>query len=164
MKSQQDLAGLLAAQNEIIAHWQSACGDETLPERGAINPGVLKAHLGSISMLEIDGHGAVRFRLVGTRLREILGGDMRGHALDEASDPAISMWQTGLQPALQSQRPCYGIDDLGKSHHAWLRLPLAPLPGGGALVLCHDVLLRKKQRERSFFPGRLPLILQTATA
>ena len=164
MKSQQDLAGILAAQNEIIAHWQSAGREGSLPGRGDINPGLLRAHLGSISILERDRDGATRLRLVGTRLREMFGADMRGLSLSEAGDTAVSMWETGLQAAFQSERPGYGIEDLGKTHHGWLRLPLAPLTDGGALVLCHDIILRKKSRERSFFPGHLPLMMQGATA
>lgn len=164
MTSQEDFAGIVAAQNEIIAHWKTARNGENLPGRSNIDPGVLRAHLGSISILEIDPEGTARFRLIGTRLRDILGSDMRGLCLEEASETAMEIWQTGLQHALESRRPVFGIEERGKAHHGWLRLPLAPLADGGALVLCHDVLLRRKSRERSLFPGRLPLILQSATA
>ena len=165
MKSQEDFAGLVAAQNEIIEHWQSARAGRRLPGRADIDPGALKAHLGSISILELDEEGHARFRLVGTRLRELLGSDLRGCALAEASDIAASIWQTGLADACRLERPVFGIDDLGKDQHAWLRLPLASDPASGKqLVLCHDVLKRKASREPSHFLSRLPHLLGPVAA
>ena len=165
MKSQEDFAKLVAAQNEIIEHWQSARAGRRLPGRADINPGALKAHLGSISILELDGQGAARFRLVGTRLRERLGSEMRGCALEDASDEAARIWRTGLADACRLERPVFGIEDLGKEQHAWLRLPLASeTPDGKQLVLCHDVLKRTASREPSHFLSRLPHLLGPVAA
>jgi hypothetical protein len=75
------------------------------------------------------------------------------------------MWQTGLVAAARSDRPFYGIEDIGNHHHAWLRCPLASDAEGQAkLVLCHDVMVRKVHRERPFFMNRLPLVMRSVAA
>ncbi|WP_026180606.1 PAS domain-containing protein [Henriciella marina] len=145
---------MIDAQNEIVDYWTSRRGDALAPSRSDIDPGALRAHLGSISILALDGAGAATFRLVGTQLRQLIGADMRGKRLDELPDEFASIWQTGRGTFTKDNRPDQGIADLGDRHHAWLRLPLRAFEEdtAPALLLCHDIIRRKKPREyRSIF-------------
>lgn len=147
MKSQTGFRGLSAAQKDIIAHWHQARDGREMPLKTDIDPGALRTHLASISMVEVDRSGAARFRIAGTRLREILGGEMRGRSLSELSRDKAEMWSLGLISAVERGEPVGGIIDRQKDRHAWLRLPLDPGPGIARLVLCHDVLLPSETRD-----------------
>ena len=119
-----------------------------MPGKGDIDPGVLKAHLASISMIEVDYRGEARFRIVGSGLRGILGGEMRGRLLSELEPDKADMWSLGLMAAIDRVEPVGGVIDRGTDRHAWLRLPLAS-SGATSLVLCHDVNMAHPTTETS---------------
>ena len=153
------LRGLNAAQREIITHWNAVRGDRDVPAKSDIDPGTLRAHLGSISIVEVDRWGEARFRIAGTRLRQILGGEMRGRCLSELDADKAEMWSLGLASAMQRAEPVGGIITRRFDRHAWLRLPLDPGTGFSGLLLCHDVILSPETRdepEPSTRPSMLP--------
>lgn len=141
MRSRSEFGGLTAAQESIIAHWQSARTGRDLPRRADIDPGKLRAHLSSISMIEVDEQGAARFRLIGSRILSLLGEDARSRDLSALQDDKKAMWSLGLQAAAERGRPVGGILPRGDARHAWLRLPLASGNPDVSLILCHDVIL-----------------------
>ena len=147
MPSQTGFRGLNAAQREIITHWHNVRGPHGLPRKSDIDPGTLRAHLASISMVEVDPSGRARFRIVGTRLREILGGEMRGRWLSELEPEKAEMWTLGLTSALERGVPVGGILARTHDHHAWLRLPLDTGLGISRIVLCHDVIIGHEASE-----------------
>ena len=147
MTSQNGFRGLNAAQKEIVSHWYAVRGARDVPLKSDIDPGRLRAHLASISMVEVDLAGRARFRLVGSRLRQILGGEMRGRWLSELEPEKAEMWSLGLASAIEGARPVGGIIDRAHDYHAWLRLPLEPGEGMSRLVLCHDVLVGHEATE-----------------
>lgn len=154
MKSQSDIRWLIDVQNEIVDYWNSRREEGLAPSRRDINPGALRAHLSSISILELDPSGGATFRLVGTQLRQLIGADMRGKRIDELPDHFADIWRTGRDAFSACADPRQGIADLGDRHHAWLRLPLRACADdtAPALLLCHDIIRRKKPREyRSIF-------------
>ena len=148
MTAEAGFRGLNAAQKEIILHWTSARGNRAMPGKGDIDPGVLKAHLASISMVEVDYRGEARFRIVGSGLRKILGGEMRGRLLSELERDKADMWSLGLMAAIDRVEPVGGVIDRGNDRHAWLRLPLGST-GATSLVLCHDVIMAHPSTERA---------------
>lgn len=150
MMTRTGFRGLNAAQRDIIAHWQMVKGERDMPRKSDIDPGALRVHLASISMIEVDYSGEARFRLVGTRLRQILGGEMRGRSLQELDREKAEMWTLGLIAAIERGQPTGGIINRKIDRHAWLRLPLDPGPGVARLVLCHDVLLSHDARDTGY--------------
>ena len=141
MKSRSRFNCLTSAQNDIISHWQAAKGARELPRRSDIDPGRLRAHLSSISMVELDAKGDAWFRLVGSRLQAYLGPNAGGRNLREFGSVATSMWSLGLTAAAEHGRPTGGVVNRKTDRHAWLRLPLATGHSDRALILCHDVVL-----------------------
>ncbi len=150
MMTRTGFRGLNSAQRDIIAHWQVVKGERDMPRKSDIDPGTLKSHLASISMIEVDYSGEARFRLVGTRLRQILGGEMRGRSLRELESDKAEMWSLGLIAAIERGRPTGGVINRKHDRHAWLRLPLDPGPAIARLVLCHDVLLSHDARDTGY--------------
>lgn len=140
MTAKAGFRGLNTAQREIISHWYNVKGNRTVPDKADIDPGALKAHLASISIVEVDYRGEARFRIAGSGLRRILGGEMRGSLLCELEREKAEMWSLGLMAAIDRAEPVGGIISRSKDRHAWLRLPLGGA-GMTSLVLCHDVLM-----------------------
>lgn len=147
MKSRAEFRGATAAQESIIAHWQAARAGRDLPRRSDINPGKLRAHLSSISMIELGEDGAARFRLIGSRILSLLGEDARGRELSALTQDKQAMWSLGLMAAAERARPVGGIIPRHNDRHAWLRLPLASGDPDTSLILCHDVILSAEQPE-----------------
>lgn len=137
--------GLTDAQASIVKYWQSRVVGGQPPLRKDIDPGVLRAHLAAISIVEIEANGEVRFRISGSGLRSVLGQDMRGRCLSDISGAAADMWSLGLTSVLERGQPVGGIIDRAHDRHSWLRLPLTGA-NGSAMVLCHDVLIAKTPR------------------
>ncbi|RIJ14508.1 PAS domain-containing protein [Henriciella mobilis] len=140
MTAKAGFRGLNAAQREIVSHWYEVKGDRLVPGKADIDPGALRAHLASISIVEVDFRGQARFRIAGSGLRRILGGEMRGRLINELERDKADMWSLGLMAAIDRIEPVGGIIDRAKDRHAWLRLPLGSA-GTSSFVLCHDVLL-----------------------
>ena len=136
--------GLTASQAELVRHWYDCRNGQALPERDCLDPGAIRAHLASISMVEMEPEGQVRFRLAGSGLRKILGREMRGRLVSELDKNLSEMWSLGLSTALEHLRPVGGLIERETDAHAWLRLPLYSARAG-TLVLCHDTLVSKTQ-------------------
>lgn len=146
MTAKAGFRGLNAAQREIISHWYQVKGSRAVPGKADIDPGALKAHLASISIVEVDYRGEARFRIAGSGLRRILGGEMRGRLLCELERDKADMWSLGLMAAIDRAEPVGGIISRSDDRHAWLRLPLGG-SGMTGLVLCHDVLMAHEATE-----------------
>ncbi|MEM5517958.1 PAS domain-containing protein [Henriciella sp. AS95] len=144
MLNESRVNALTSAQKEILSHWRAAKGGLELPRRSDINPGQLRAHLSSISMIEIDESGDAWFRLVGSKLLSILGPKPGGRNLRDFSGEAASIWSLGLKAAAEAGRPMGGILERQSNRHSWLRLPLATGHPGRSLILCHDVILKSR--------------------
>lgn len=132
--------GLTLAQSELIRHWRACCYNGQLPIREYLDPGEIRAHLAEISIIELRQDEQARFRLAGSGLRQVFGGDMRGRKLDELSQSAFEMVTLGLQRACDEQRPVGGLIEQAFKSHAWLRLPLRR-NANIVQVLCHDELI-----------------------
>lgn len=69
----------------LYDYWNRLRGERAAPERGEIAPGEIRHILGDTFILDIEG-GEARFRLAGTRLCALVGGDLKGSAF-------ASLWQ-----------------------------------------------------------------------
>lgn len=133
--------GLTPTQAEIIQYWSSlrqSCG--RVP-RSLINPGRLRAHLSGTSVIELSGETA-RVRLAGSKLRDIVGFEMRGRNLLDIDSPVVDSLALGLGMAIERAEPIGGrIEQSDGRTHVWLRLPMADRAGNLTLVLCHDEII-----------------------
>ena len=141
MTESNHFVGLTDAQRDIVQHWASKQQDGYAPKREDIDPGVLCRHLDSISVVEIDVEGDIRFRIAGTKMRAILGQEVRGQSLNAISGAAADMFALGLTAAIDRQGPVGGVISRKRDQHAWLRLPMYSAVTGLPLILCHDALL-----------------------
>ncbi|MEO0550057.1 MAG: PAS domain-containing protein [Pseudomonadota bacterium] len=138
-------SGLTRAQNEILSYWHAQRGMNRLPRRDQIDPGVLRSHLAAISIVEVQPDGDMRFRLVGSKLRAVLGRQISGYCLGELQGAAADMFSLGLSAVLEREAPIGGIIERTRDCHAWMRLPLA-VEGAAPVILCHDALLSKREQ------------------
>ena len=75
MKREADTFGTRTAFCQTLAKaWCEAAGDRLLPRRSQLTPRMLKDVLNSLFILEYLSPETIRFRLVGGRLTELLGG------------------------------------------------------------------------------------------
>ncbi len=63
----------------VFDYWDALRGERTAPERGEIEPGAMRHGLSDTFVLENEPIGPV-FRLAGTRLCALFGGELRGRS------------------------------------------------------------------------------------
>lgn len=149
MRQQNVFAGITDAQEVLIQHWQSRRDGKGRVARDNIDPGALRSALACISIVELDEAGECRFRIAGSRLREIFGVEVRGMRLTEIAGAHGECYALGLSAALERGEPVGGIIEIGGRIHAWLRLPLVGDDGALSQVLCHDELLPSRRLLRT---------------
>ncbi|MDJ0922617.1 MAG: PAS domain-containing protein [Henriciella sp.] len=142
MNESTRFSGLTKAQTEILSYWHDQRVGGGLPRRDQIDPGVLRSHLAAISIVEVQSDGDMQFRLVGSKLRQVLGCDLSGQRMSNLEGAAADMLSLGLASVLERLQPIGGLIERTRDRHAWLRLPLA-VEGRAPLILCHDALLPK---------------------
>ncbi|MEM8617894.1 MAG: PAS domain-containing protein [Pseudomonadota bacterium] len=133
-------SGVIPAQSALIRYWHQNSVAGRLPLREDFDPGVLRRYLDAVSLVELEPDGRMLFRLTGSKVRRLLGEDMRGRCLSELSGADADSWALGFSAVLERHMPVGGIISTPRHRHAWLRMPLMS-QRGGMLVLCHDTLL-----------------------
>jgi hypothetical protein len=76
------------SNREFFAYWNGQRGGARAPDRSAIEPGAVRELLGDIFVLSCDAAAGYPFRVAGTRVCALLGGDLkdRGFSALFASD------------------------------------------------------------------------------
>lgn len=74
----------------LLQHWHDLKGERSLPRRADLDPTAIAYCLGNIALVEIEPSFRPRYRLVGTRLADLLGEDPTGRYVDE-------MYSTGVR-------------------------------------------------------------------
>jgi hypothetical protein len=69
----------------LFAHWNQRRGERALPERGEIDPGAIRGGLGDTFILEFNPLLQHPFRLAGTRVCALFGGELKGR-------PFVPLW------------------------------------------------------------------------
>lgn len=144
MAEQVFFEGITESQKSLVAYWQDlrdTCGNV---QRRSINPGQFKSQLASISIIEFRPGEAGRFRIAGSRLREIFGMEVRGLDVSDVHGSVGEAYALGLSAVRERGVPVGGVIETGKGLHAWLRLPLVDAYGMISQVLCHDELIRAR--------------------
>jgi hypothetical protein len=62
---------------EFFAYWDEKRGEARAPDRSEIEPGAVRELLGDIFVLSYDATSGYPFRVAGTRICALLGGDMK---------------------------------------------------------------------------------------
>lgn len=140
-----NFSGVTEAQRLLIAHWYACRTSEGLVPRDAIDPGIVRSTLACLSIVEIGEAGEGRFRIAGSRLRDIFGMDVRGRRVAEIAGTHGECYALGLSSALERGAPIGGVIETGQRLHAWLRLPVADDYGALTMVLCHDELIPSRR-------------------
>lgn len=145
MTKQNVFKGVTAVQRSLVDYWCLLRESGDVPSRESIDPGHLRSVLASISIVEFDESGAGRFRIAGSRLRDLLGFEARGRSVEEVAGTAAETFALGLSAAIERAMPVGGVIESGEQLHAWLRLPLAGPDGRISQVLCHDEVLASRR-------------------
>ena len=78
----------------FLDYWLDRRGDKAMPGRTDIDPMDIPDLLPGICLLEAGNLASptckIRFRLAGTRLREMVGYDVTGRCIDEVFDPVTA--------------------------------------------------------------------------
>lgn len=74
-----------AELRDVVDYWEALCGSRFAPARSEIEPEPLKHLLDRLMVVEVQQGSPrdYRFRLVGSRLYELYGGELTGRTLDE---------------------------------------------------------------------------------
>lgn len=145
MFSKPNFSGVTEAQRLLIAHWYACRASDGLVPRDAIDPGIVRSTLACLSVVEVDEEGEGRFRIAGSRLRDIFGMDVRGRRVAEIAGAHGECYALGLTSAVERGLPVGGVIETGGRLHAWLRLPVADDLGDLTMVICHDELIPSRR-------------------
>ncbi|MCA8901291.1 MAG: PAS domain-containing protein [Hyphomonas sp.] len=141
MTKQNVFGGVTAVQRQLIGYWCALQDESGVVHRDALDPGHLRSMLACISIVEFDREGRGRFRIAGSRLRDLFGFEARGRFIEDVVGEHAETYALGLSTAIDRGAPVGGVIETGGPLHAWLRLPLAGPEGHVTQVLCHDELL-----------------------
>jgi hypothetical protein len=81
MSRTPEYSGVTEAQRLLVAHWSACRTPAGFVPRDAIDPGTVRSTLSCLSIVEFSEGGEGRFRIAGSRLRDIFGVDVRGRAV-----------------------------------------------------------------------------------
>lgn len=92
---------------DLLSYWAARRHGRSLPLRRDLLPEDMGALLGRIALIEVEpAHGDFRFRLVGTRLRSVLGADLTGQSLQRLTPPHLeALLRNYCRAAIAEQVP-----------------------------------------------------------
>ncbi len=128
-----------SGQQKVLEAWRKRLCGRSFITCGEIDIPAINRELAYISVLSCED-GRFRFRLAGTGLHQVFGGEARGKAADdiEACRGGL-MWGELATRALLRAIPVSGAERLmDGSIHFWLRLPMSSDGSEVDMVLCHD--------------------------
>ena len=134
-------AGLPPASSflkELLALWLERRGDRLMPARADFDAAELMRFAGRIALIDVEyDPKRYRFRLIGSRITEILGRDSTGRYIDDLYEPAFYPTAIGSYEVIQRDRaPVTALGDMkriGKEHIRFESLDL-PLSSDGTVI------------------------------
>ena len=139
---------ILREQRDLYGYWRSCAPPETVPSRYDIDPVNIPHLLPWLSLLDAgEDLTALRYRLAGTRVREIYGTEITGRAVfDTGLQHKRDYWLSVYWKVVKEQTPMQGAvrgPISGREHVVliWMRLPLRGLSGAIERVLGYDAAL-----------------------
>jgi hypothetical protein len=128
-----------SGQHKVLEAWRKRLCGRNFINCNEIDIPAVNRELAYISVLSCED-GRFRFRLAGTGLHPVFGGEVRGKAADEIDAcRGEAMWGELATRALLRATPVSGTARLPDgSLHFWLRLPMSSDGVEVDMVLCHD--------------------------
>ncbi|OYX51086.1 MAG: hypothetical protein B7Y90_02000 [Alphaproteobacteria bacterium 32-64-14] len=128
-----------SGQQKVLESWRKSLCGRSFITCDEIDIPAINRELAYVSVLSCED-GRFRFRLAGTGLHHVFGGEVRGKTADdiEACRGGL-MWGELATRALLRAIPVSGATRLADgSMHYWLRLPMSSDGVEVDMVLCHD--------------------------
>jgi hypothetical protein len=132
-------------QRELYDYWHLTAGSRRMPARSDINPFSVPKLLPCIGLIDLtEGLGEARFRLAGTRLRDVYGEEITGKLIDRVfAGSNAEYWQDVHARVAEEGSPLHGVvrgPVQGRDHIVlfWLRLPLSEDEAKVDRILCYD--------------------------
>jgi hypothetical protein len=136
---------VLREQREIFDYWRRCASGRAMPARSDLDPVAIPHLLPGLSLLNVDKEaGEVRYRLAGTRVREIYGMEVTGKSVfDLDFRGKISYWRAAYSRVIREGVPMQGAvrGPVAARDHLllfWLRLPLGDEGGRVDRILGYD--------------------------
>ncbi len=128
-----------SGQQKVLEAWRKRLCGRSFITCTEIDIPAINRELAYVSVLSCED-GAFRFRLAGTGLQPVFGGEVRGKTADEIDAcRGGPMWGELATRALLRAIPVSGAERLRDgSFHFWLRLPMSSDGSEIDMVLCHD--------------------------
>ena len=135
-------------QRQLFDYWLQQAAGRDMPARSDISPAHFPRLLPFISLIDVESPaGPYRFRLAGTRLREIYEREITGLCLDDLDwGDKHQYWMQAYRRIVTGRKPAQGIvrgPRVHKEHlvQYWLRLPLSVGKKGVGMILSYDAFL-----------------------
>jgi hypothetical protein len=139
---------ILREQRELYDYWRACAQSRPIALRYDIDPVAIPTLLPGLSLLDVgEDVDSLRYRLAGTRVREIYGAEITGRAVfDIGFQHKREYWRSVYRRVIDSQTPMQGAvrgPSAGRDHLVlfWLRLPLGGLSGAVERVLGYDAAI-----------------------
>jgi hypothetical protein len=139
---------ILREQRDLYGYWRSCAGAKPIASRYDIDPVEIPHLLPGLSLLDAEEDlDRLRYRLAGTRAREIYGAEITGRAVFDAGfQHKRDYWRSVYGKVIMEQIPMQGIvrgPVAGRDHLLliWMRLPLSGLSGTIERVLGYDAAI-----------------------
>ncbi|MFY9640863.1 MAG: PAS domain-containing protein [Rhodomicrobium sp.] len=139
---------ILREQRDLYGYWRSCAQSKPIPSRYDIDPVDIPHLLPRLSLLDAgEDLDALKYRLAGTRVREIYGTEITGRAVfDSGLQHKRDYWVSVYRKVMGEQTPMQGAvrgPVSGRDHLLliWMRLPLSGLSGSVERVLGYDAAL-----------------------
>jgi hypothetical protein len=83
-----------SSSGELFAYWDRCRGRRNAPDRADIDPGAIRRILADTFILSLDAEEGHPFRLAGTRVCALFGGELKGEAF-------LSLWHESAREAAE---------------------------------------------------------------
>jgi hypothetical protein len=137
---------VIAEQRQLFDYWLQRAAGVAMPARRDIQPADIPHLLPNVSLIEIHRCPCrMRFRLAGTRVRDIYDREVTGLYLEDIDwGGQAEYWRTAHVRVADTGRPAQGVVRslrASKDHlvHFWLRLPLVTDGPDASMILGYDV-------------------------
>jgi hypothetical protein len=139
---------ILREQRDLYGYWRACAQGKRIPSRYDIDPVDIPQLLPGLSLLDAGGElELLRYRLAGTRVREIYGTEITGRTVfDSGLQHKREYWCSAYRKVVAEGTPMQGAvrgPVSGRDHLLliWMRLPLSGRSGAVERVLGYDAAL-----------------------
>lgn len=139
---------ILRDQRDLYGYWRACAQSKAIPSRFDIDPIDIPQLLPGLSLLDAgEDLYSLRYRLAGTRVREIYGTEITGRTVfDSGLQHKRDYWLSVYRKVINEQTPMQGavrgpVSGRDHVHLIWMRLPLSGLTGSVERVLGYDAAL-----------------------